>query len=100
MGNKKLIGKTCAAYGELEETTTEYYNKLVELGVITPQKPPEQLMAEMQGTMLEMSKIIAGLSAEVKELKNGSAKCDCESRENVSERKHRSGGKTGATGDQ
>lgn len=100
MGNKKLIGKTCAAYTELEETTTEYYNKLVELGVITPQKPPEQLMAEMQATMLDMSKIIAGLSAEVKELKNGSPKCDCAGGADVSERKHKCSGKTGTASDQ
>ena len=33
-GNRQLIGKTLSAYSELEQTTTEYYNKLVELGVI------------------------------------------------------------------
>lgn len=46
LGNRKLIGKTLAAYSELEATTTEYYNKLVELGVIIPPKEPEEMMAQ------------------------------------------------------
>ena len=38
-GNRQqLIGKTSSAYAELEATTQEYYDKLVELGVITPPK--------------------------------------------------------------
>lgn len=36
VGNRKVIGKKLEAYEELEKTTTEYYNKLVELGVIVP----------------------------------------------------------------
>ena len=69
-GNRQMIGKTLSAYSELEQTTTEYYNKLVELGVIIPPKSQEELMAEMQKSMLEMSGIIAGLSNEVKELRS------------------------------
>jgi hypothetical protein len=67
--NRRVIGKTAAAYEELETTTRQYYDKLVELGVIVPDKAPEVMMAEMQGTMLEMAKVIAGLSEEIKELK-------------------------------
>lgn len=79
LGNRKLIGKTLAAYSELETTTTEYYNKLVELGVIIPPKEPEEMMAQMQSTMAEMAGLIKALSAEVKELKqNGSERhCQC-----------------------
>ena len=84
MGNRQLVGKTVAAYNELEQTTTEYYNKLVELGVIVPPKSQEQLMGEMQKTMADMTGIIAALSAEVKELKeSGHKQCTCVSEENV-----------------
>ena len=77
-GNRQMIGKTLSTYNELEQTTTEYYNKLVELGVIVPPKSQEEIMAEMQKSMLEMSGIIASLSGEIKELKeNGSKQCSC-----------------------
>jgi hypothetical protein len=69
LGNKTPVGKTLAAYQELEATTKQYYDKLVELGVIVPEKSQAELMAEMQNTMLSMSQIIAGLSNELKELK-------------------------------
>lgn len=69
-GNKQqLIGKTCAAYAELEGTTQQYYDKLVELGIITPPKTQEQLMSEMQTAMADMSNIIKGLTAQIKEMK-------------------------------
>lgn len=101
MGNRKMIGKTVDAYKELEETTKQYYDKLVELGVIVPEKTPEQMMAEMQGTMLEMSKIISSLSNEVKELKASGSEQRVEHGESdVPQRKPvRSGGK-GAASDQ
>lgn len=69
-GQQKVIGKIMSAYSELEQTTTEYYNKLVELGVIVPPKDPQQAMEEMQKTMQSMAEIIQSLSNEVKELKN------------------------------
>ena len=48
-GNRQqLIGKTASAYAELEATRQEYYDKLVELGVITPPKTQEERMGEMQ----------------------------------------------------
>lgn len=101
MGNRQLIGKTMSAYSELEQTTTEYYNKLVELGVIVPPKSQEELMAEMQRSMLEMSGIIAGLSNELKELKNReSGQCACGRGEDVSRRKSKRSGAEGAGGDQ
>lgn len=95
MGNRQLVGKTAAAYNELEQTTTEYYNKLVELGVIVPPKSQEQLMGEMQKTMADMTGIIAALSAEVKELKeSGHKQCACGCGEDVPQHKSkRSSGK-------
>lgn len=99
-GNRQLIGKTLSAYNELEQTTTEYYNKLVELGVIVPPKSQEELMAEMQKSMLEMSGIIASLSGEIKELKeNGSQRCACGGGEDVPKREPKRGGAKGAGGD-
>ena len=77
MGNKRLLGKTSAAYAELEQTTAEYYDKLVELGVIVPPVEPEQMMAQMQQSMLQMSQIIKGLSDEVKELKKNGSEHHC-----------------------
>jgi hypothetical protein len=71
IGNRQVVGKTTAAYSELEATTTEYYNKLVELGIIVPPKSPEDTMAEMQRHMDDMASIIAALVNEVKELKDG-----------------------------
>lgn len=95
MGNRQQIGKTMSAYNELEQTTSQYYDKLVELKVIVPPKSQEELMGEMQKTMADMTGIIAALSAEVKELKKHESKqCTCGCGENVSERKpKRSSGK-------
>lgn len=101
-GNRQqLIGKTTSAYAELEATTQEYYDKLVELGVITPPKTQEELMGEMQSAMSDMAEIIKGLSAQVKELKeNGAQTTLSGSGENVSQRRPaRRGGESGA-GDQ
>lgn len=99
MGNRQLIGKTMSAYNELEQTTSQYYDKLVELGVIVPPKSQEELMGEMQKTMADMTGIIAALSAEVKELKNREhGKCTCSCGENVPERKPKRGSAKG-TGD-
>lgn len=100
-GNRQLIGKTIAAYTELEQTTAQYYDKLVELGVIVPPKSQEELMAEMQRSMLEMSSIISSLSGEIRELKeNGSKQCACSCGEDVSRREPKRGGAKGAGGDQ
>lgn len=96
MGNRKLVGKTLEAYQELEETTKQYYDKLVELGVIVPPKSQEELMGEMQRTMADMTGIIAALSEEVKELKkNGSKQCTCGCGEDVPKRESKRGGTKG-----
>lgn len=68
-GQQKVVGKTMSAYNDLEQTTTEYYNKLVELGVIVPPKDPQEAMEEMQKTMQSMAMMIQSLSQEVKELR-------------------------------
>lgn len=78
LGNRKAIGKTAEAYQELESVAQEYYDKLVSLGVIVPPKSQEEMMRDM-------AKLIADLSAEVKEMKaHGLDSCTCHCGENVS----------------
>lgn len=100
-GNRQLIGRTMQAYNELEQTTTEYYGKLVELGVIIPPKSTEELMAEMQESMMKMSGIIANLSNEVKEMKNREpGQCACSCGQDVPQREPKRSGGKGAGGNQ
>lgn len=101
MGNRRLIGKTLETYNELEGTTKQYYDKLVELGVLAPQKTPEEMMADMKNTMLSMSQIIANLSDEIKELKaHGHEKCTRRGGEDVPERGSKQGRPKGGAGNQ
>ena len=101
-GNRQqLLGKTSAAYAELEATTQEYYDKLVELGVITPPKTQEQLMSEMQSTMASMAEIIKGLTAQVEEMKQNGPQTDHGgSVENVPQRRPAKRGSESGAGDQ
>ena len=101
-GNRQqIIGKTTAAYEELESTTQQYYDKLVELGVITPPKTQEQLMSEMQSAMSDMAEVIKGLSAQVKELKENGPQADHSgSVENVPLRRPAKRSNEGGAGDQ
>lgn len=88
-GNRKAIGKTAEAYTELENTTTEYYNKLVELGVIVPPKTPEEQNKELQETLSQMAAVMQSMQNEIKELKENGHKCTCsDSIENVPKRKN------------
>lgn len=70
----RVIGKTLEAYNELEQTTTEYYNKLVELGVIVPPKTPEEQNKELQETLAKMSELMLSMQNEIKELKQNGFK--------------------------
>ena len=101
-GNRQqLIGKTSSAYAELEATTQQYYDKLVELGVITPPKTQEELMSEMQSAMSDMAEVIKGLSAQVKELKENGSQADHSGRvEDVPQRRPAKRGAEGGAGDQ
>lgn len=76
-GGRKPIGKTAQAYAELEETTKQYYGKLVELGVIVPPKSQEEIMAEMQRSMAEMASVIAGLKDQIEGGRNNEHPTDC-----------------------
>ena len=55
-GNRQRIGVTQSAYDELEKISNEYYNKLVELKVITPPKTSEEIQQEQTQLMADMLK--------------------------------------------
>lgn len=100
-GARRAIGKTKAAYEELETTTKQYYDKLVELGIIVPPKSQEELMADMQSTIMSMSQIMSALADKVKELEsNGHEQCACRSGEDVSKHQSKRGGAKSTAGDQ
>lgn len=74
-GNKTVIGVTNKAYEDLNKITEEYYNKLVELGVIVPEKTPEQIQQEQNQLMQELLRQIKdnnqqnlALSAKIEEM--------------------------------
>lgn len=80
-GNKTVIGVTNKAYEDLKKITEGYYNKLVELGVIVPEKTPEQIQQEqiqlMQQMFQEVKKMnnqmsvqIQNMNKEIEELRN------------------------------
>ena len=101
-GNRQqLLGKTADAYRELEGTTQQYYDKLVELGVITPQKSQEEIMGEMQKSMMDMSQVIAELTNQIKEMKaNGREQDSLGCEPDVPKRRLAKGSTGGGTGDQ
>lgn len=60
-GQKQQIGVTNECYTQLQNTAREatdkaeeYYNKLVEVGVIVPPKTPEQTIAELTAMIGEL----------------------------------------------
>lgn len=69
-GNRQIVGVTKKAYEELEKISSEYYNKLVELGAIVPEKSPADVQAEMLAGMTAMLDEIKSLKQEVEVLKN------------------------------
>ena len=69
-GNRQKVGVTQSAYDELEKISNEYYNKLVELKVITQPKTPEQQMQEQTELMADMLKEMQNMKREIEVLKN------------------------------
>lgn len=80
---KVIVGVTQQTYDELKEMTDQYYNKLVELGIIKPPKTEEEKEREreerdkqQQQAMQDMLAIIKDLKTEVEELKNAKRTSD------------------------
>ena len=81
---KVIVGVTQQTFDELQEMTDKYYDKLVELGVITPPKTAEEIAAEQQQAMQDMLAIIKDLKTEVEELKNAKRTSDIKTTERQS----------------
>lgn len=77
-GNRQKIGVTQNAYDELEKISNEYYNKLVELKVITQPKTPEQQMQEQTELMADMLKEMQNMKREIEVLKNDQSTFSCQ----------------------
>lgn len=69
-GQKNRIGVTDSKYNELKTLSESYYDKLVELGAITPPKTPEQIQAENMQLMNSMLEQMKAMQAEMEVLKN------------------------------
>ena len=80
---KVVVGVTQQTFDELKEMTDQYYNKLVELGIIKPPTTEEEKEREReerdkqnQQAMQDMLAIIKDLKTEVEELKNAKRTSD------------------------
>ena len=77
---------------EMQEVLDGYYNKLVELGVITPPKTAEQIAMERTAEQTEMIKTlfeaISSLKDEISEMKGAEAN-DRRNTENPADKKNR-----------
>lgn len=58
----KKIGVTLDKYKEIEDISMQYYNKLIEAGLIEKEKTPEEIAEEQ-------NKLISALYSELKDLK-------------------------------
>ena len=69
-GNKTRVGVTDAKYNELKSLADDYYKKLVDLGVITPPKTPEQIQQETMQIMSSIMEQMKAMQAEMEVLRN------------------------------
>lgn len=53
-GNKTVVGVTTKKYEETMNLLNEYYNKLVDAGIIQKEKTPEEIVKEQQDLMNNM----------------------------------------------
>lgn len=69
-GNRAQVGVTLQAYNELKQMCQQYYDKLVEVGIIQKEKTPAELQAEQTQMMANVLAVVKDLKAEVEALKN------------------------------
>lgn len=69
-GNRAQVGVTLQAYNELKQMCQQYYDKLVEVGVIQKEKTPAEIQAEQTQMIASMLDVVKDLKAEVEALKN------------------------------
>lgn len=70
-GNRAQVGVTLQAYNELKQMCQQYYDKLVEVGIIQKEKTPAEIQAEQTQMIASMLDVVKDLKAEVEALKNG-----------------------------
>lgn len=70
-GQKIQVGVVQQVFDELKSITDDYYQKLVDAGIIKEPKTNEQIIAEQQEMMAEMMKAITKLTKKVEELEDG-----------------------------
>ena len=70
-GQRVQVGVIQQTFDELRTMTDQYYNKLVEAGIIKEPKTNEQIIAEQQAMMAEMMTAINKLTKKVEEMENG-----------------------------
>lgn len=69
-GNRVQVGVTLQAYNELKAMCQQYYDKLVEVGVIQKEKTPAEIQAEQTQMIASMLDVMKGLKEEIEVLKN------------------------------
>lgn len=69
-GARTQVGVTLQAYNELKQMCQQYYDKLVEVGVIQKEKTPAEIQAEQAQMMANMLAVVKELKTEVEALKN------------------------------
>jgi DNA-binding transcriptional regulator YhcF (GntR family) len=70
-GQRIQVGVVQQVFDELKGITDDYYQKLVDAGIIKEPKTNEQIIAEQQEMMAEMMKAITKLTKKVEELEDG-----------------------------
>lgn len=68
--NRAQVGVSLQAYNELKGICQQYYDKLVEVGIIQKEKTPAEIQAEQTQMMANMLAVVKDLKAEVEALKN------------------------------
>lgn len=68
--SRSQVGVTLQAYNDLKQMCQQYYDKLVEVGVIQKEKTPAEIQAEQAQLMAEMLATMKALKQEVEVLKN------------------------------
>lgn len=67
---QKKIGYVDAYVDEQTQVLQEYYTKLVEVGVIVPEKTPEEILKETQEALLESQKMNREMMQLIKDMKD------------------------------
>lgn len=88
MGNRiGVLGVSTSAYNELKKICDQYYDKLVELGVLQKEKTPQEIAEEQRKIMSDMMIQMKSLQEELNSIKDRnnvqSSKLDSGSNESV-----------------